>query len=195
MREALLAKFTQYSDLRDLLLQTGEAKLVENSPYDDYWGTGKDGRGQNRLGVLLMQLRNQLRSEAEKASVPVDEGDVADSADSAAAVSAGKRRAAMSAGSLAMPAAKSPLIFYPRAVRAAAAAAATAAAAVTAADATASATAASAACKSDSASAAESADTADTAAGGVGGETTAAASDSTDSAAAVGGTVSTDHAL
>lgn len=62
MRTALRAKFSEPA-LRALLLSTGDRPLVEDSPYDPYWGTGKDGRGKNRLGVLLMELRDELRKE------------------------------------------------------------------------------------------------------------------------------------
>jgi ribA/ribD-fused uncharacterized protein len=63
MREALRAKFTQHRDLRSLLLGTENAKLVEHTTNDSYWGDGGDGGGKNRLGLLLMELRDQLRSE------------------------------------------------------------------------------------------------------------------------------------
>jgi N-glycosidase YbiA len=63
MRRALHAKFTQHPDLRTLLLSTGDAELIENSPIDWYWGCGKDGTGTNRLGQLLMELRDRLRRE------------------------------------------------------------------------------------------------------------------------------------
>ncbi|HVK02384.1 MAG TPA: NADAR family protein [Armatimonadaceae bacterium] len=66
MRRALRAKFTTHAALRDLLLGTGEAVLVENAPGDYYWGVGKDGSGKNRLGALLMELRAELRSGAAK---------------------------------------------------------------------------------------------------------------------------------
>ena len=62
MLDAVAAKFTQHDDLRALLLSTGDAKLVEHTENDDYWGDGGDGSGQNRLGRLLMQVRDQLRS-------------------------------------------------------------------------------------------------------------------------------------
>lgn len=61
MRTALEAKFSQHEDLRDLLLGTGEAILIEWSPSDKYWGAHKNG-GSNRLGVLLMELRDILRA-------------------------------------------------------------------------------------------------------------------------------------
>ena len=43
MREALLAKFTQYEELQALLLSTGNAKIVEHTSRDNYWGDGGDG--------------------------------------------------------------------------------------------------------------------------------------------------------
>lgn len=61
MYKALLAKFTQHYDLRKLLLETEDRKLVEHSPYDSYWGDGGDGKGKNRLGVLLVKLRSELQ--------------------------------------------------------------------------------------------------------------------------------------
>lgn len=59
MREALRRKFKN-PELKNLLLGTKKRDLVENSPYDKYWGCGKDGKGKNRLGVLLMELREKL---------------------------------------------------------------------------------------------------------------------------------------
>jgi ribA/ribD-fused uncharacterized protein len=61
MHKALVAKFTQHADLRELLLSTGEAKLVEHTDNDSYWGDGGDGRGRNMLGQLLMRVRGELR--------------------------------------------------------------------------------------------------------------------------------------
>ncbi len=60
MKEALRAKFTQYPALKDLLLATGDAQIVEHAANDGYWGDGADGQGKNRLGMLLMELRNEL---------------------------------------------------------------------------------------------------------------------------------------
>jgi N-glycosidase YbiA len=61
MREAVLAKFTQHDDLRALLLATGTARLVEHTTNDSYWGDGGDGSGRNRLGEILMSVREELR--------------------------------------------------------------------------------------------------------------------------------------
>lgn len=59
MMEALQVKFT-VPELRQKLLDTGTAELIEDSPTDEYWGLA-GGRGQNRLGVLLMMVRDQIR--------------------------------------------------------------------------------------------------------------------------------------
>jgi ribA/ribD-fused uncharacterized protein len=60
MREALRAKFSQNPGLASLLLNTGDAELVEHTTNDKYWGDGGDGRGKNRLGQLIMELRAEL---------------------------------------------------------------------------------------------------------------------------------------
>jgi ribA/ribD-fused uncharacterized protein len=63
MRAVLQAKFTQHEDLRDLLLSTGSARLVEtatvDNPVNRLWGE-VNGVGKNMLGILLMELRGQL---------------------------------------------------------------------------------------------------------------------------------------
>jgi ribA/ribD-fused uncharacterized protein len=67
MYRAIHAKFTQHEDLRAVLLGTGDALLVEHTENDSYWGDGGDGSGRNRLGHLLMQLREELRAAESKA--------------------------------------------------------------------------------------------------------------------------------
>ncbi len=63
MYECVLAKFTQHHDLRAQLMATGDEELVENSPVDSYWGCGKDGKGKNMLGKILMRVRAELKGE------------------------------------------------------------------------------------------------------------------------------------
>ena len=62
MRKAVLQKFKTHADIREILLATGDEVLVENSPIDYYWGCGKDGSGQNKLGQILMEVRGMLLS-------------------------------------------------------------------------------------------------------------------------------------
>lgn len=59
MGEVLRAKFKQHLELRDLLLATGNAYLVEHSNHNIFWADGGDGKGKNRLGELLMQIRGE----------------------------------------------------------------------------------------------------------------------------------------
>ena len=62
MTDAVRAKFQQHEDLRELLMSTGEAKLVEHTSNDAYWGDGGDGSGRNMLGLVLMRVRDELSS-------------------------------------------------------------------------------------------------------------------------------------
>jgi len=62
MRQAVRAKFTQHEELKKLLLETGDAKLVEHTANDSYWGDGGDGSGKNMLGIILMQVRTELQT-------------------------------------------------------------------------------------------------------------------------------------
>jgi ribA/ribD-fused uncharacterized protein len=63
MRRVLHAKFTQHDDLRQLLLSTGNARIVEAGGVPNAvnytWGE-VNGKGKNMLGVMLMELRTQL---------------------------------------------------------------------------------------------------------------------------------------
>jgi ribA/ribD-fused uncharacterized protein len=64
MRCVLGCKFWQHDDLRDLLIATGSARLVESATVDSdtnrFWGE-VDGKGKNMLGVLLMGVREDFR--------------------------------------------------------------------------------------------------------------------------------------
>jgi ribA/ribD-fused uncharacterized protein len=70
--EGNVAKFSQNETLKDFLLSTGSAILVEASPYDRVWGIGlkEDDQGaihpdtwegDNMLGFALMDVREILR--------------------------------------------------------------------------------------------------------------------------------------
>lgn len=62
MLAGLRAKFAQHADIRTVLLETGDAELVEHTRRDRYWGDGGDGTGRNTLGRLLMRVRDELRA-------------------------------------------------------------------------------------------------------------------------------------
>ncbi len=60
MREVVRAKFEQHADLRQIILSTGEAIIIEHTKNDAFWGDGGDGSGQNMLGKILMEVRKEL---------------------------------------------------------------------------------------------------------------------------------------
>lgn len=60
MYKGIKAKFTQNLELLKKLVDTGGKELIEDSPYDYYWGIGRNKTGQNRLGILLMELRGEI---------------------------------------------------------------------------------------------------------------------------------------
>jgi ribA/ribD-fused uncharacterized protein len=57
MRKAVKAKFEQNPNLNTLLSSTTPRPLIENTN-DAYWGQGRNKKGKNRLGTLLMELRD-----------------------------------------------------------------------------------------------------------------------------------------
>ena len=63
MREIVRAKFTQNPFLADWLLKTGDRELVEGNWWGDtFWGvSSKTGEGENHLGIILMELREEFR--------------------------------------------------------------------------------------------------------------------------------------
>ncbi len=46
MLKGVCHKLTIYAEIRQILLQTAEELIIENSPIDYYWGCGADGTGQ-----------------------------------------------------------------------------------------------------------------------------------------------------
>ncbi|MDZ8053907.1 MAG: NADAR family protein [Aulosira sp. ZfuVER01] len=62
MRKAVLQKFETHVDIKEILLSTSNEEIIENSPIDFYWGCGSDGSGKNMLGIILMEVREILRS-------------------------------------------------------------------------------------------------------------------------------------
>ena len=63
MYEIVRAKFRQNKLLKMLLLQTGTRTLVEGNWWNDtYWGVCK-GKGENKLGQILMRVREELKDD------------------------------------------------------------------------------------------------------------------------------------
>jgi ribA/ribD-fused uncharacterized protein len=62
MYAAVRRKFELHPELKAMLLATGEEELIEAAPSDTYWGVGRDGTGQNKLGRIIARIRDELRS-------------------------------------------------------------------------------------------------------------------------------------
>ncbi|MEJ2622615.1 MAG: NADAR family protein [Candidatus Thiodiazotropha sp.] len=63
MTRALYIKCHTHPDVAATLLATREQKIIETSQYDYYWGCGRDGRGHNTFGKVLMAVRSKLKEE------------------------------------------------------------------------------------------------------------------------------------
>jgi N-glycosidase YbiA len=61
MYRAVWQKFNQHLDLQQVLLDTLDVEIVEDSPVDYFWGCGVDRTGANHLGQILMQVRDDLK--------------------------------------------------------------------------------------------------------------------------------------
>ena len=67
MREIVVAKLAQHPYIQKKLRQTGDAILIEDSPYDAFWGRGPDWDGLNQLGQIWMSLRATLPALSQPA--------------------------------------------------------------------------------------------------------------------------------
>lgn len=71
METLVRQKFTRYPELKNKLLETGDAKLIEGSNWNDrFYGAVYDTNrnewmGENHLGKILMKVREELKREAE----------------------------------------------------------------------------------------------------------------------------------
>ena len=64
MYRAVRRKFELRPALKAVLLATGEEDIAEANPADNYWGTGRDSTGLNKLGKIMSRIRADLRAGA-----------------------------------------------------------------------------------------------------------------------------------
>ncbi len=67
MTRAVYIKCRTHEAVASTLLATGDQQIIESSQYDYYWGCGRDGRGHNAFGKVLMAVRDKLLEEAASA--------------------------------------------------------------------------------------------------------------------------------
>ncbi|MYE12843.1 MAG: NADAR family protein [Gammaproteobacteria bacterium] len=64
MTRGVYTKCRAHPEAADALLDTAERNIIETSQYDYYWGCGRDTRGLNTYGKVLMNVRARLLEEA-----------------------------------------------------------------------------------------------------------------------------------
>lgn len=72
LMRGLEAKFKQNEEIEALLMISGDAEIFDMNEKDALWGVGPTGDGENRLGKLIMELRERIRLE-EKREAEVEE--------------------------------------------------------------------------------------------------------------------------
>ena len=61
MYRGILQKFTTHLSIQQILIETNNAEIIEDSPVDHFWGCGSEGNGANHLGRILMEVRDRLK--------------------------------------------------------------------------------------------------------------------------------------
>lgn len=65
MTRAVYTQARTHGTISKALLKTGEKDLIETSQYDYFWGCGRDGKGGNHYGKVLMAVREKLLEELD----------------------------------------------------------------------------------------------------------------------------------
>jgi ribA/ribD-fused uncharacterized protein len=65
MTRATYTKCRTHTEVAERLLDTGDRNIVETTLYDYFWGLGRDQRGNNVYGAVLMDVRQKLQEEKQ----------------------------------------------------------------------------------------------------------------------------------
>ncbi|GGA65707.1 swarming motility protein [Neiella marina] len=63
MTRAVYVSAKTYPEVAQALLESLGQTLIENDAYDYFWGCGRDKRGENQYGQVLMKVREKLIEE------------------------------------------------------------------------------------------------------------------------------------
>tara|TARA_R110001592_G_scaffold1664_2_gene9696 strand:+ start:3686 stop:4156 length:471 start_codon:yes stop_codon:yes gene_type:complete len=66
MTRGTYIKCRTHPEAAQMLLNSGQREIKDVSQYDYFWGSGRDMRGDNTFGKILMGVRNKLREEMNK---------------------------------------------------------------------------------------------------------------------------------
>lgn len=69
MYEIVTAKAAQHKVVKEVLLSTGNALLIEDSSVDDFWGRGSEWNGLNMAGRIWMAIRGMYQGNSHGTSV------------------------------------------------------------------------------------------------------------------------------
>ena len=65
MKELMELKAAQHEDVRKVLIDSGDLKIVKHivsgPPGDGFWDDGEDGEGLNHIGRIWMEIREKLK--------------------------------------------------------------------------------------------------------------------------------------
>jgi len=67
MTRAIYTRAKTHASVATALDQSEEQRLIENSNYGYFWGCGRDRRGSNHYGRILMNVREKLREDKSQA--------------------------------------------------------------------------------------------------------------------------------
>ncbi len=66
MKNLMRLKATQHEDVRKVLIESGDQKIVKHivsgPPGDGFWDDGDDGNGLNHTGRMWMEIREELKN-------------------------------------------------------------------------------------------------------------------------------------
>ncbi len=66
MKKLMKLRALQHEEVRKALLDSGEQKIVKHiltyPPGDGFWDDGEDGKGQNEMGKIWMEIREELKN-------------------------------------------------------------------------------------------------------------------------------------
>ena len=63
MYQGLYLKFSQNKDIRSKLIETRNEPIREMTVKESYWGVGPNKDGENHIGLLLMQVRENIKKD------------------------------------------------------------------------------------------------------------------------------------
>lgn len=65
MKKLMKLKALQHEEVRKALRDSGDLKIVKHivtfPPGDGFWDDGEDGKGENQIGKMWMQIRDELK--------------------------------------------------------------------------------------------------------------------------------------